>query len=950
MKRLLFLVWLAACESPPATNPNPPPAAPGPGVIFSYPRDGQYDVPLGARVLITFSGAPVAGKVATAIHLTSNGAAVAISPTVDGNTVVFAPGFTAGTDYEVTVDAAILDGATNLDGSTPLFSFHTRSTSVIAGRAPTVLTVNGTPPGTDAPLPFLDEATIRVLFSEPLDATTVDGSSVQLLDAAGNAVPGALTVHDVHLTFDPDATLTAGQTYTLSLSSAVHDSGGEALTAVTFPLTPKQTAAADGTTYEQHLTITPPWADAATQPRSTIGAMPANSNFLSSQLVGDNTLGVMAGGLTATLGDPGAFGGPIPMIIKKGQRLDLTSMQIRYGGVLEAGLQTGTVHFTLLSDANGFLTRNPFRPAGQLPDDATAPVVVDLTMDALISGEDAHGNVISTQTVMGIRLLGTSVVDGDQLVVEQVGALDFSTLGVGTAPVNLALRLRSGTKATITPLASPTLISTFPAQGATDAAPDLPIELNFSAPVDVGAITVSQGGTSIPSAVRVDGTTLIVQPRQRLADGTATTVSWAGGTLSFETAHLSTEKPAPPILTALVPGAPCALNASGSCVDGKSDDDGYVPFALAANRDVRALFSQPMKGSTFTLGTSCGMGSVRVERVDTGGTCQAPVPGTLTVMDRELRFTPNTPWTVGATYRLTLVGGSNDTCGPGELCSRAEKPLNTDPLKSAKDGEGGGPDVVITFTGAPATKDSYQPLESSPFADQNGNGYLDADETPTDGNRVAMEYVGRGGIVTGASLNGDDCVPSREGQQSCSYLHATLPVNVGQVLANCPLDAQGRASTVANPCIEIRVYPNLIVGTSLSMNTTAIGVAPINDLPTGMMLMRVREHDGPATGYIMREAGVDDPIFVINQQVYLDSPDLQILGGVGSHDQHSKQLNVTLKGPVTFRPDGRMDVALKNLADVGLSVNIVALGLTGRIDLRIPAGEMRITLGGGLLR
>ena len=43
---------------------------------------------------------------------------------------------------------------------------------------------------------------------------------------------------------------------------------------------------------------------------------------------------------------------------------------------------------------------------------------------------------------------------------------------------------------------------------------------------------------------------------------------------------------------------------------------------------------------------------------------------------------------------------------------------------------------------------------------------------------------------------------------------------------------------------------------------------------------------------------------------------LRIVAGTVSHDLKSKPLEVVLKGPVTFLPDGRMQVAVKNLADV----------------------------------
>jgi hypothetical protein len=53
------VLWASACDSKPphagyaGTSLTPP----GPGVIFSYPRDGQYDVPVGTRLVLTFSDA-----------------------------------------------------------------------------------------------------------------------------------------------------------------------------------------------------------------------------------------------------------------------------------------------------------------------------------------------------------------------------------------------------------------------------------------------------------------------------------------------------------------------------------------------------------------------------------------------------------------------------------------------------------------------------------------------------------------------------------------------------------------------------------------------------------------------------------------------------------------------------------------------------------------------------
>ena len=104
------------------------------------------------------------------------------------------------------------------------------------------------------------------------------------------------------------------------------------------------------------------------------------------------------------------------------------------------------------------------------------------------------------------------------------------------------------------------------------------------------------------------------------------------------------------------------------------------------------------------------------------------------------------------------------------------------------------------------------------------------------------------------------------------------------------------------------------------------------------LLMRSRETTTVQTGYIIIEPGQKDPQLVLHQRVWIDAPDLSILGGTISHDMASKPLEFDLKGPVSFLPDGRMKVAVRNLADADLSVNISAL-LSGRIDMRIPAGE-----------
>lgn len=968
---LLCLAPLACTETQEKKSPPPPS---GPGITFSWPRNGQLDVPTRAPLVFKFSdavdaAAARAGCPAFCVEGTE-GAVTGEVSLVGTNTILFrvAGAWAEGATYTVKVGSALMPTATNFP-SAPLVRFTTRRMHPLPGPA-TVVGFNDVALDGQA-MPFLDVSTIRVLFSEPIDPGSVTPSTVRLMDGQGNAVVANLSAGGAHVVLDPVAALTAGQTYTLTIEG-VRDLGGEGATLFTQTLKPVK-GLAQGPAVQQSLSLAPGWSGAVVP--SALSGWPVNASQTSSPLIGAATLGLLAGGLKADLGDPAALGGPIPMIIKRGQRLDLSPLGIRFGGVIEASYETKTLHFTVLNDAVGFLSRNPFRPAEQVPDDKS-PVFVDITLDTALTADDPGGNALATQTLMGLRLLGLSSVDTDQLVVEQVSSLDLGTLGINVAPTTIALRLRTG--ATLSPpvVPAPALLAVSPPIGGTPVFPETPVELVFSAPVttDSATITLTENGTAVPNDVHVDGSTVIVKPSRRLVDGATVKVAFDGlRTVAGDAVAGSSTDPlggkneltytvaatpattAPPIIASVTVGAPCAVGAAspttgGICKGGLVGDSAYALFEQPANRDLAVTFAQPMRTSTFVLGTTCGTGAIRIERLDANGACQNPVPGTLTTHERGFRFVPAQPLVAGAKYRLVLVGGTDVTCDANELCGRGGLPLNTDPLNGQGATSAGGPDAVLTFTATEVSPDSLQPLLSEPLTDLNGNGEVDPGETMYEPNRAAMEVVDTTGIISSAKLNGADCLPGRPGQQSCTAMRTDLPVSVGAMLDHCPIDEAGMPTANGGPCLEIHVLPNLILGTSLSMDTKAIGLIPLNGLSTHGMILRMREVGSVAHGYIMRGPNDAYAQFVIHQLIYLDAPDLEILGGVVTHDLKSKSMEVVLKGPVSFFPDGRMKVALSNASDIPLTVSVKALALTGSIVLRIPQGEMHLTLVGPPLR
>ena len=152
-----------------------------PGVVFAYPANGQVDVPTGARVIVSFSDPVTEGALGActatsgAFCLVGPDGPVDATPVVgdDGHTVSFPPGALAeGTMYQVFVRPELSPEARNLP-SGALVSFTTRSARPRAAE-PSLVAVNGAAPETpEAFRPMYETSTVRLVFSEPLDARTV---------------------------------------------------------------------------------------------------------------------------------------------------------------------------------------------------------------------------------------------------------------------------------------------------------------------------------------------------------------------------------------------------------------------------------------------------------------------------------------------------------------------------------------------------------------------------------------------------------------------------------------------------------------------------------------------------------------------------------------------------------------------------------------------------------
>lgn len=968
---VLATALFAACDSS-----VPPLATAEPGVVFSFPIDGQRDVPLGSRIVVTFSD-PVA-KSALGACTADSGAFCLVGPNGpidataevvgDGRSVEFAAAnLEEGTEYKLFVRSALAPDAKNLPVTGPFVTFTTRSKRPRAA-APTVIAVNGGAPASPASFrPMFETSTIRLVFSEPLDPRTVTNvtGSVELFDTVTRMpVPSTVIASGVHVAVDPKTDLTAGTAYELRLGNRLLDLGGQPLASTTITLTPSNSR---GTQTIPQVLRTRQKGDPGPE-RSRSGAEPNVATF-DKPLIGKETSKLLPAALAAELGDPKALGGPIAFTLRKGQRMKLSGLDVKLGGEISVGLTTGDILIELLTDAGGRLYRNPHQLPDQRPENERAPLYVDLSMDVAIYAVDPKGNAVLTQTVLGVQASGTAVGSDGVLAFETVASMELGLLGVTVAPTNLVLELITDPAAhPDTDNAAPTLVASMPSLGTNEQPVDAGIEVIFSEPIDLdraraGGIRLeTAAGTVVPSTIESHGAAVVVRPAAPLAYSTGYRVALgdvadvagnklaATNPITFTTPRLVNTN-APLTVTAIHPGVPCALTAGtaaspGRCQGGKSGDELYGNFSLPANDAVEIAFSQPPQAASIVHGTACNTGSVRIEEVDAAGTCLAAVAGTFLRRDRTVSFIPDRPWVVDKRYRVRLVSGNNGGCGTGEVCGFGGDAASFDPLGGTESGDAGGPDLSIPFVGAAPSKSTFMIAEAGPFSDINGNGKVDSGEPLADKNRAALNITGTTGAVTQAHFNGADCLPNIPGTQACMYLLGSMPVEMGELSTTCPLPDGSSAAS----CLPVVVSAQAVLATSVSMNTTLNAVFDIGvDADTGTTVMRVRQPNaGDILGYIVDEGGV--PTMIVKLDLYMDAPDMSLPLGAG-HDLHSKTLSATLSGPVTFLPDGRISIEVSNTASLPVTVNIDApLGISGAVKMEVPAHEMKLQLISPALR
>jgi methionine-rich copper-binding protein CopC len=203
-----------------------------PTVVARTPANVATNVGVNTDITVTFSEpmdattinstnitlTPTAGgpAVTTAVTCNSPCTTATLDPTAD---------LASSTSYTITVTTGVKDVAGNALATNSTSTFTTAD--VIP---PTVVSRTPSDAATSVPL----STNVTVTFSEPMDATTINSTSITVTPAGGGpAVAAAVTCNSpcTTATLDPAADLASSTSYTITVTSEVKDVAGNSLAA-----------------------------------------------------------------------------------------------------------------------------------------------------------------------------------------------------------------------------------------------------------------------------------------------------------------------------------------------------------------------------------------------------------------------------------------------------------------------------------------------------------------------------------------------------------------------------------------------------------------------------------------------------------------------------------------------------------------------------------------------
>ncbi|HIL21960.1 MAG TPA: hypothetical protein EYG20_01655, partial [Alcanivorax sp.] len=620
---LLLLPLLQACEEEPDVFVPPDP---GNALIYAYPSSGMVDLPLGSKLLLTFSNGieeaaaredcqPDGDNFVGALCLAdSKGNLVDLASAEVSNrnrTLTFSmENLRAGEQYRLWVSAEIAPGVVNLGQDGPLITFRTRQYHPVPDQVPEVLVINQESPEVYLPepegaerFPFMDFSPVRITFTEPLVQTTVRyGDTVQLVhQESGELVDAHILSERHYITLDPKTDLIGGDTYTLTLEG-LQDFDEDVLETVVYELTPrlsKDDVADPNPPIKQLMKAQPALGDPGYPEMSRLHGLPLNQFNLVTEALGLTQVDAKPLVLEGWMGRPDEHVQAVPVVARAGQQLRITGIDpILLGGEVRTPMFTGDLIGTFVTDVTGYLTTNPYRPEGFQPDDDFAPMYVHMNFDLAMHAVEPRGNASVNQNLMHVQAVGVVDVKDGALTFEVFRTLELDILsGAAKVSADFALGVRADSAFEFEQLNRDPLQVTgsFPEHNQTQVEPSNNIIVVFNEPVsDEGMEGVQlfrqASSEPVPIQVRSSGSNLVITPLDELAAGERYNLDLGdnlkdmdifdpsylefgpgdatdgSGQIVFDTASYAANNDAPvlpPVVLGLYPGIGCALEDRG---------------------------------------------------------------------------------------------------------------------------------------------------------------------------------------------------------------------------------------------------------------------------------------------------------------------------------------------------------------------------------------------------
>ncbi|WP_169315309.1 Ig-like domain-containing protein [Terriglobus roseus] len=654
-----------------AATPTPPVA---PTVLTTVPANGAANVATGATLAATFSTTmnPTTINTTTFRLAAPGGAAVAGTVGYAGVIATFTPSAALATN--TTYVATITTGAQSTAGAALANNYTWSFTTAAAATPPVAPTVLSTVPANNAagvPVAQVLSAT----FSTAMNAATINNTTFLLTAPGGTSVSGAVSYSGIVASFTPTAALAVNTTYVATITTGAQNVAGTAL-ASNYAWTFTTVAGAVPPVVVSTVPVNNATGVPLTQTLSAVFSKPMNAATLTATtftVTGPSGVAV-AGTVAYASGTNTATFAPSAALLPSATYVaTITTGAQDTTGTALGGNYVWSFRTVPAPTPPTIISTSPANKAAGVPFNQQVTATFSEAMNSATIDE----TTFTVTAPGGVAVAGTVtyVATGSTATFAPTAALAASTTYVGTITTGakdlLGVALVNNYTWTFTTGAAPdttkpTVISTIPANGATNVPFNQAISAVFSEAMDPTKFTATTFTVTGPGITPVAGlvtyaavgNTATFTPTAALTPGTLFTATittgvtdLAGNTLAANYVWTFTTGAAP---DTTAPTVTLTNPANGATA---------VPLSQA----ISATFSEAMDPLTITTATFT---------VATGGGTNVAGTVAYNAVTFIATLTPSAPLTAGTSYVATVTTGAKDLAGNSLAAGTLANPWN----------------------------------------------------------------------------------------------------------------------------------------------------------------------------------------------------------------------------------------------------------------------------------